>query len=84
MKTAIALVSIALTGCAGFGELTPEQAAALMYMNSRQMPVVQAQQPIYRPVYIEPQTPAWQAPAPRPTVYCTTTNGGYALHTTCR
>lgn len=83
MKFAIALAAIAMTGCASMEPLTPEQAAALMYMQRG----YQAPQTVYQPVYVQPvqpQAPIWNTPAPRPRINCTTTNGGYSLYTTCQ
>jgi hypothetical protein len=86
MKLALALSAVVLAGCGTMDPLTPEQAAVLMYMNRPYIQPTQTVQPIYRPVYAQPQqaAPAWPTPAPRQSLNCTTTNGGYSLYTTCR
>jgi hypothetical protein len=87
MKLVAPLLAAALTGCAGFGDISPEQAAVLMNMqhtqqannaamwqNMQSNPVYQRQQPLYTA----------PAPQPRPVTRCVTTNSGYSLYTTCQ
>lgn len=83
MNKLFLLASLALTGCAGMEPLTPQEAAAIMYMQRG----YQAPQTVYQPVYVQPvqpQAPIWNTPAQRPRINCTTTNGGYSLYTTCQ
>lgn len=82
MKLTLALVAVALAGCAGMEPLTPEQAEVLMYMNrpyTAPAPVYQPVQPTYAP-----QSNPWPTQPMRPPVRCVTTNGGYSLYTTCQ
>lgn len=83
MKLTLALVAVALTGCAGMEPLTPEQAAVLMYMNHRSYV---APAPVYQPVQptYAPQANPWPVQPMRPVVRCVTTDRGYSLYTTCQ
>jgi hypothetical protein len=84
MNKLLLAASLSLTGCAGFGDITPEQAAVLINMQRSQAQQVYVQPPIYaapRPLYVAPQ-PVYVAP--RQSINCVTTNGGYSLYTTCR
>lgn len=80
MKLAAVLVLASLTGCAGFGEITPEQAAILMQMQQSQAASNAAMwqgmqaNPLFRP------QPVYQPVRP---ITCDTTHGKYASQTTC-
>lgn len=85
MNKLLLTASLALSGCAGFGDITPEQAAVIMQMNQNQIANNNA---MWRNMQANPvyqRQPVYVAPARRPNtnIQCVTRTVGGTSYTDC-